>query len=60
MATLDELEQRLTQLQRQQGLQTQALHQILEMNLEGATGAAGTVVALEGGSTTVQVRLGKT
>jgi hypothetical protein len=59
MATLDELEQKLKQLQDQQALQTQALRQILEMNLEGADGAAGTVVALEGGATTIQVRLGK-
>jgi hypothetical protein len=60
MATLDELEQTLKRLQDQQALQTQALRQILEMNLEGADGAAGTVVALEGGTTTIQVRLGKT
>lgn len=46
-------------LKAQQALQTQALRQILEAKLEGADGAAGTVVALEGGGTAIDVHLGK-
>jgi hypothetical protein len=48
-------EEDIDQLRAQQALQTQALRQILEGNLEGADGAAGTVVALEGGATTIEV-----
>lgn len=59
MATLDELDARVQQLEQQQALQTRALRQILEGKLDGADGAAGTVVALEGGQTTVTVALGK-
>lgn len=52
MATTEE---DIEQLKRQQALQTQALRQILEGNLEGAEGAAGSVVALEGGQTSIEV-----
>jgi hypothetical protein len=52
-------EHRIAQLEHQQALQTQALRRILEGTLEGATGAAADVVALEGGRTTVDVQLGK-
>ena len=52
MATTEE---DIEQLKSQQALQTQALRQILEGNLEGAEGAAGSVVALEGGATTIEV-----
>lgn len=47
MATLEE---RLDQLETQQGLTTEALRQILEGHWLGADGAAGTVVALMGGT----------
>ncbi len=49
----------IASLQAQQALQTQALRRILEGKLDGADGAAADVVALEGGSTTVDVQLGK-
>jgi hypothetical protein len=48
-------EEDIDQLRAQQALQTQALRQILEGNLEGADGAAGTVVALEGGNSAIEV-----
>ncbi len=49
------LEERIAQLERQQAEQTLALRQILEGHLSGAAGAAGTVVALEGGATSIDV-----
>lgn len=52
-------EERLVQLERQQALQTEALRRILEGKWEGADGAAGSVVSLEGGKTAIQVELGK-
>ncbi len=45
----------IAQLEAQQALQTQAIRQILEGKLLGADGAAGTLVALEGGETSVEV-----
>lgn len=56
MSTVSE---QLAQLSEQQALQTQALRRILEGKLEGADGAAGSVVALEGGQTSIDVQLGK-
>lgn len=53
------IEERLALLETQQGEQTKALRQMLEGKLEGADGAAGTVVALEGGQTSIDVQLGK-
>ena len=49
----------IAQLQQQQALQTECLRRILEGRLEGADGAAGLVVALEGGQTNLEVSLGK-
>lgn len=43
----------------QNALLTQAIRRILEGKLEGADGAAGTLVALEGGQTSIDVQLGK-
>ncbi|HXI95948.1 MAG TPA: hypothetical protein VNG04_07465 [Candidatus Acidoferrum sp.] len=54
MPTIDEFQAELEQVKAQQALQTLALRQILEGKLTG-TGAAGTVVALEGGQTTIDV-----
>lgn len=51
--------QQIAQLQQQQAIQTEALRRILEGRLEGADGAAGLIVALEGGQTTLEVSLGK-
>lgn len=59
MTTIDQLQSELAQLQAQQALQTQALRRILEGKLEGADGAAADVAALEGGQTSIEVRLGK-
>jgi hypothetical protein len=50
-------EERLAALEAQQQKQTLALRQILEAKLTGANGAAGTVVALEGGQTSIDVTL---
>ena len=52
-------EQRLAQLEAQQAAQTEAIRRLLEGRLEGADGAAGKVVELEGGRTSIDVRLGK-
>lgn len=52
MATVEEDVQ---QLKAQQALQTLALRKILEGELKGADGAAGTVVALEGGQSEIEV-----
>ena len=57
MPTIEELETDIGLLEQQVALQSKALRQILEMQLTGADGAAGTVVQLEGGTTTVDVRL---
>lgn len=56
MPTESELVARINQLEQQQAAQTKALRQILEGRLTGADGAAGTVVALEGGQTSLTVR----
>lgn len=56
MATTDE---RIATLEAQQAMQTEALRRLLEGKLEGADGAAGLVVALEGGQTTLDVQLAK-
>jgi hypothetical protein len=48
--TQDDTQSRLELLERQQSLQTDALRQIIEGNWTGATGAAGLVVALMGGT----------
>lgn len=56
MPTNDE---RLALLERQQAAQTLAIRRILEGKLEGAEGAAGKVVELEGGQTSIDVQLGK-
>ncbi len=55
---LTALQQQIAQLQAEQALQTLALRQILEAKLTGADGAAGTVVELEGGQTSLTVTLG--
>ena len=47
--------QQIAQLQAQVAALTKTARQILEGNLTGADGAAGTVVALEGGQTTIDV-----
>lgn len=59
MAITDDLQAQITVLQQQQAEQTKALRQILESKLTGADGAAGTIVALEGGQTSIDVTLGK-
>lgn len=51
------VEEQIKQLSAQQALQTAALRRILEGKLEGADGAAGAVVALEGGQTSIEVAL---
>lgn len=57
MPTVDE---RLDQLEAQQQQQTRALRLILEGRLDGEMPhAAAQVVALEGGNTSLTVRLGK-
>ena len=58
MTTTDPLPAWALALQAEQALQTLALRQILEAKLTGAQGAAGTVIALEGGQTTITVTLG--
>jgi hypothetical protein len=57
--TIEELETAIGVLDQQVALQSKALRQILELQLKGADGAAGTVVELEGGTTSVDVRLGQ-
>jgi hypothetical protein len=54
---MGEIAAELEQLQRQQALQTEAIRRILEGRLGGADGAAGIVVALEGGNTSVELAL---
>lgn len=51
------VDEQIKQLSAQQALQTAALRRILEGKLEGADGAAGAVVALEGGQTSIEVGL---
>jgi hypothetical protein len=51
--------EQLALVQQQQAMQTQALRRILEGRLEGADGAAGLIVALEGGHSDLEVGLGK-
>lgn len=48
--------QQIKQLSAQVAALTKGMRQILEGKLDGADGAAGTVVALEGGQTSIQVR----
>lgn len=55
MATPEQMQAQLDQLELVQAKQTLALRQILEGKLTGADGAAGTVVALEGGQTSIDV-----
>ena len=55
MPTTDQLAEELAMLKEQQALLTLGLRQILEGRFTGATGAAGTVVQLEGGQTSVDV-----
>lgn len=52
---LKQLEEHDRQRDAQQALQTEALRRILEGKWTGADGAAGLVVALEGGQTNIQV-----
>ena len=59
MTQQDPLASDVATLKAQQALQTQALRRILEGNLEGPSGAAADVVALEGGDTSITVQLGK-
>jgi hypothetical protein len=47
--------QQIAQLQTQVAQLTKGMRQILEARLTGADGAAGTVVALEGGQSTIEV-----
>lgn len=51
--------QQIAQLEAQVAALTKATRQILEGKLDGADGAAGTIVALEGGQTSIDVQLGK-
>lgn len=55
MTTTDE---RLAALEERVALQTQTLRHILEGKLEGLGGAAGDLIALEGGSSSIAVNLG--
>lgn len=57
--TIEELQAQVAGLEQQQALQTQALRRILEGKLDGADGAAADVIALEGGSASIDVQLGK-
>ena len=59
MTTSPDLTERVAALEQRDALITEALRRILEGNLEGASGAAADVVALEGGATSIQVALGK-
>jgi hypothetical protein len=54
MPTESQIVAMIEELKAQQAMQTLALRQILEGKLTG-TGAAGTVVALEGGQTSLTV-----
>lgn len=59
MAKLEDLEKRVAALEDRDRLLTEGLRRTLEGNLEGASGAAADVIALEGGNTTIEVKLGK-
>jgi hypothetical protein len=59
MATAQELADKVQALEKRDALLTQAIRRILEGKLEGADGAAADLVALEGGQTSINVRLGK-
>lgn len=47
------VEDEIKLLKQQQAMQTEALRRIIEGNWTGASGAAGTIIALEGGQTTI-------
>jgi hypothetical protein len=53
---LPTVEERLEQLERQQGKQTKTLKQIVEGDWTGAEGAAGTIDELMGGNSGIQPR----
>jgi hypothetical protein len=54
---IDDLAKRVTALEQRNALLTHALRRILEDNLRGSNGAAADVIALEGGTTTINVKL---
>jgi len=59
MSTTAELEARIKTLENQQAAFTSAMRALLEGKLDGPGSAAGYVVALEGGQTTLKVELPK-